>query len=350
MWEAASKLLIKAGERRRLKALIAAPRTSQKAVLRSRIILLASHGCSNNQIAKELETSRPTVIQWRQRFEQNGLDGLEDIPRPGRTPSLSESKVRQVVQATQFKKPKNATHWSTRSLAKELGISHTIVHRIWQECNLKPHRTETFKISQDPEFVEKVRDIVGLYLNPPDRALVLCLDEKTQIQALDRTQPLLPLRPGQVERATHDYVRHGTTSLFAAFDIASGKVIAECYQRHRHQEMLRFLQRIDHEVPDELDVHLVLDNYCTHKHRKVREWLSQRPRFHVHFTPTSASWLNQVELWFSILTRKRIRRGVFRSLKSLIAALREYAKANNKDPRPFTWTKTARQILKRTPL
>ena len=345
MWEPAAQLKITRGQRRELEALVNAPKSPQKMVLRGRIAVLAADGESNNQIARILGTSRPTVIHWRRQFEQDGIDGLIDATRPGRNKSLSDRKIQTIVEATQFKKPKHATHWSTRAMAEEFGVSHMVVQRIWRDYNLKPHRTGTFKMSQDPLFVQKVRDVVGLYLNPPDKALVLCVDEKTQIQALDRTQPLLPLRPGQIERQTHDYTRHGTTNLFAALDVASGKVITECYRRHRHQEMLRFLKRIDEEVDTQLDVHLVLDNYCTHKHAKVRAWLAKHPRFHIHFTPTSASWLNQVEIWFSVLTRKRIRRGTFTSTMSLTATLREYSRATNRNPQPFVWTKSAKQIL-----
>jgi transposase len=349
MWKPAEKILISPDEKHQLEKIVNAPQSTQKMVMRCRIILLAAEGYSNHRIAKTLQISRPPVIAWRNRFLEEGIYGLYDAPRPGRNPSLDTSLVQQIVQATQFEKPKDATQWSTRSMAKRFGVSHRTVQRIWQEYNLKPHRSETFKISQDPEFVEKVQDVVGLYLNPPDQALVLCVDEKTQIQALDRTQPLLPLRPGQVERRTHDYVRHGTTSLFAALDVAKGTVIADCYQRHRHQEFLDFLKKIDQQTDPTLDLHLVLDNYGTHKHSQIQAWLKKHPRFHFHFTPTGASWLNQVELWFGILTRKRIRRGVFTSLKSLTTALRDYVKTHNKKAIPFIWTKNAKQILKRSP-
>jgi transposase len=350
MWKPAEKIRLTRTQRGKLDAIVSAPSSVQKMVMRARIVLEASRGLSNNRIAQLLGTSRPTVIQWRNRFLEDGVEGLEDGTRPGRQKELSEKTIERIVEATQFKKPKHGTHWSTRSMAKEFGVSHMIVHRIWKDYNLKPHRTSTFKISQDPDFVAKTKDIVGLYLNPPDKSLVLCVDEKSQIQALDRTQPLLPLRPGQIERRTHDYVRHGTTSLFAALNVATGKVIAECHRRHRHQEFLGFLRRIDGETPPGLDIHLIIDNYCTHKHRKVRAWLKQHPRFHVHFTPTGSSWLNQVEIWFSILTRKRLKRGVFKSLKSLTAALREYVAAYNRQAKPFVWTKTSRQILKSAPL
>jgi transposase len=349
MWKPAETIVLTSQQKTQLKAIATAPGSTQKMAARARIALLASEGRSNNSIAKELNVSRPTVIHWRKRYLSGMIQGLSDAPREGRPKELTDNLIQAVVEATQFKKPNHATHWTTRTMAKEFGLSHMSVKRIWNAFNLKPHRTATFKISTDPKFVEKVRDVVGLYLNPPDKALVLCVDEKTQIQALDHSQPLLPLRPGQIERRTHDYVRHGTTSLFAALNVTDGSVIAQSEKRHRHTEFLAFLRKLDHETDPDLDVHLVLDNYCTHKHKNVREWLATHSRFHVHFTPTGASWLNQVEIWFNILTQKRLRRGVFKSLKSLTVALREYVYAYNKDPKPFVWTKSANQILAKSP-
>lgn len=328
-----------------LKKLVAARNTPQKMVMRAKIILMAADGISNSQIARNLGVSRPTVLRWRQGFQEKGMEGLNDDPRSGRRPALSPQQVKAVVEATLFKKPPHATHWTTRTLAKEFGICHTMIHRIWRSFNLKPHRSSTFKMSKDPKFIEKVKDIVGLYLNPPDKALVLCVDEKSQIQALERTQPLLPMRPGQVERRTWDYARHGTTTLFAALDVANGKVIATCKKRHRSEEFLSFLRLVNKETPSGVNLHLVVDNYCTHKTSKVREWLKKHPRFHLHLTPTSGSWLNMVEIWFGKLTNRRIRRGSFTSVKSLVASIREYIKANNENPVPFRWVKPADEIL-----
>lgn len=349
MWNPAEKIQLSSAQRRQLMKLVNAPKTPQKMVLRAKIILRASEGESNNRIAKDLVTSRPTVIHWRNRFLSDGISGLGDATRPGRNKSLPDSLIKKIVEATQFRKPKHGTHWSTRSMAKEFGVSHMIVQRIWKQFNLKPHLTGTFKISTDPQFVEKVRDVVGLYMNPPDKALVLCVDEKSQMQALDRSQPLLPLRQGKTEKRTHDYFRHGTTNLFAALDIKSGKIITQCFKRHRHQEFLRFLNKIKNEIDSDCDIHLVVDNYCTHKHKKVKAWLCSHPRFHVHFTPTGASWVNQVETWFSILTRKTLQRSVFKSLKSLTARVREYVIDYNENAKPFVWTKSASQILSSVP-
>jgi len=349
MWKPAEKIPLTSTQQRALLKLVNAPMTPQKMVLRANIVLKASKGVPNNRIAKDLNTTRSTVILWRNRFLADGISGLSDATRPGRNKSLPNSLIKKIVETTQFKKPKHGTHWSTRAMAKEFGVSHMIVQRIWKQFNLKPHLMGTFKISKDPQFVEKVQDIVGLYLNPPDKALVLCVDEKRQMQALDRSQPLLPLRQGKTEKRTHDYFRHGTTNLFAALDIQSSKVITQCFKRHRHQEFLRFLRKINNEIDSECEVHLVVENYCTHKHKKVRDWLSRHPRFHVHFTPTGASWVNQVETWFSILTRKTIQRGVFKSLKSLTAHVREYVRDYNETAKPFAWTKSASQILSSVP-
>lgn len=320
--------------------------TPHKVVLRAKIILMSSQGVANKAIAAELQTSVPTVALWRARFEAKGLAGLEkDAPRPGRLPEITKEKVDEVVQATLHSKPANATHWSARTMAKAQGISRMAVHRIWKRFQLKPHLTESFKLSNDKNFVEKLQDVVGLYLSPPEHALVLSVDEKSQIQALDRTQLLLPLGPGVPEKQTHDYKRHGTTTLFAALNIAAGTIISECMQRHRHQEFLRFLKRIDRETPKNLDLHLILDNYCTHKHTKVTQWLEQHPRFHLHFIPTSSSWLNLVERWFAEITEKRIRRGTFKSVGALIEAIQAYIADHNRNPHTFVWSAGVDKIL-----
>ena len=321
------------------------PKTAQALALRSRIILLAAQGGSNKSIALKLSTTPHTVGKWRKRFAILGNDGLLDEPRPGTSRKLSDKQVESVLARTLESQPEAATHWSTRDMAKACGLSQSSVSRIWRAFSLAPHRSETFKLSRDPLFIEKVRDIVGLYLDPPDRALVLCVDEKSQIQALDRTAPLLPMRPGQIERRTHDYARHGTTSLFAALDTKSGELIGQTQRRHRSVEFRNFLDTIEQNVPPELDVHLILDNYGTHKTQLIRDWLAKRPRFHLHFTPTSASWLNLVERWFAQLTDKQLRRGVHRSTKELETAIRSYIQNHNKNPKPFVWHKTADQIL-----
>jgi transposase len=312
--------------------------------MRSRIVLLAAAGQSNTAIAQRLATRPHTVGKWRKRFLQAGLDGLLDEPRPGTPRKLSDQQVESVLARTLESRPEAATHWSTRDMAKACGLSQS-TSRIWRAFSLAPHRSETFKLSRDPLFIEKVRDIVGLYLDPPDRALVLCVDEKSQIQALDRTAPLLPMRPGQLERRTHDYKRHGTTSLFAALDTHSGRIIGQTRQRHRSVEFRCFLDTIENNVPPELDVHLILDNYGTHKTQLIRNWMAKRPRFHLHFTPTSASWLNLVERWFAALTEKQLRRGVHRSTKELEDAIRNFIQHHNSDPKPFLWHKPADQIL-----
>jgi transposase len=317
-------------------------------VLRARIILMAAQGRQNKDIAASLGVSRPTVQLWRERFLALRLTGLEkDAPRPGRNPRIPLSKINAVVQATLHTTPRCATHWSTRTMAKEQGLSEASVRRIWKRYNLKPHLVETFKLSRDKHFVEKLTDVVGLYLNPPEHALVLCVDEKSQIQALDRTQPLLPLRPGVPARQTHDYKRNGTTTLFAALNMLDGKVIGQCMSRHRHQEYIRFLKKIDSETTPELDLHLIADNYGTHKHDRVNSWLSRHPRFHMHFTPTSTSWLNMVERWFGEITRKRIRRGTFRSVAALIKAIEEYVENNNQNPHIFVWTAPVKRIMEK---
>jgi transposase len=312
---------------------------------RAQIVLLAASGESNVAIAARMGMRRQTAARWRKRFIAKRCEGLLDEPRPGTPRTVRDKKVEEIVRRTLEDKPRDATHWSRSSMAQAAGVSGSTVGRIWRAFGLQPHRVDTFKLSKDPLFIEKVRDIVGLYLDPPDRAMVLCVDEKSQIQALDRTQPLLPMRPGQIERRTHDYVRHGTTSLFAALDVKTGKVIGECHRRHRAAEFLRFLGRVEESVPEELDVHLVLDNASTHKTPAVKRWLLRRPRFHVHFTPTSSSWINQVERFFAAITQKQIRRGVHRSTRALEDAIRLYLKTHNEDARPFVWTKSADQIL-----
>jgi transposase len=338
-------IVLTAAERRQLDSWATRPKTEQALALRGRIILAAADGGSNLGIAAKLGVRRLTVVKWRARFLADRLDGLRDARRSGAPRRISDEAVEKAVRKTLEERPKNATHWSTRSLAKATGISRASIHRIWHAFGLQPHRVETFKLSRDPNFTAKVRDIVGLYLNPPDRALVLCVDEKSQIQALDRTQPLLPMRMGQVERRTHDYVRHGTTSLFAALDIKTGAVIGKTFRRHRAAEFRKFLDAVEAAVPSDLDVHVILDNYGTHKTQLIKRWLLKRPRFHFHFTPTSASWLNLVERWFAHLTDKRIRRGTFSSTAQLESAIRAYVEANNEEPRPFVWSKTADAIL-----
>jgi transposase len=312
---------------------------------RARIILLAAEGMDNHQIAGEVGVGRIQVGRWRKRFAQSGLSGIEaDLPRSGRKPRINAGKlVRLTTQST----PEGATHWSTRRLAAKVGISDSSVLRIWRANGLKPHLVETFKVSRDPHFVEKLEDIVGLYLSPPEHALVLCCDEKSQVQALDRTQPGLPLKKGRAGTLTHDYKRHGTTTLFAALNTLDGSVIARCNNRHRHQEWLTFLRQIDRETPKDKALHLICDNYATHKHPTVRAWLAKHPRFHAHFTPTSASWLNMVERFFRDITTDRLRRGVFRSLPELISAIREYIAVHNQDPKPFVWTAKANDILQK---
>jgi len=332
-------------QREELQRWLRRPKTSQALAQRARIVLACLDETSDIAIAAELGTTRETVGKWRRRFVLRGCEGLLDEARPGAPRQVRDEDVERVLTLTLESIPQDATHWSTRSMARTCGLSQSAVSRIWRAFALQPHRTETFKLSSDPMFIEKVRDIVGLYLNPPERAVVLCVDEKSQIQALDRTQPLLPLRPGQAERRTHDYERHGTTSLFAALNTATGKVLGKCYSRHRSIEFKRFLNEIDRAVPADMSIHLVLDNYGTHKTALIHNWLVQRPRFHLHFTPTSASWLNLVERWFGLITQKQIRRGSFRSTRELEEAIRRYLETHNQDPKPFIWTKTADQIL-----
>jgi putative transposase len=326
----------------------AASRTLPHALVsRARLVLWSAEGRSNSEIAAQLKWSKATVGKWRQRFVERRIQGLYDELRPGRPRSLSDEKVASLLRRTLKTKPPAGTHWSVRQAAEANRISKSTVHRVFQTFAVQPHRSKTFKLSTDPFFVEKVRDIVGLYLNPPDHAIVLAVDEKSQIQALSRTQPVLPMGLGYVEGVTHDYVRHGTTTLFAALDIATGAVFTECRPRHRHQEFLGFLKRIDQAVPEDLDVHLIVDNYATHKHAKVRLWLAQRPRFHIHYTPTYASWLNQVERWFGLITQQAIRRGSFRSVRDLITRIQHFVEHYNRRCRPFTWTATADSIFQK---
>lgn len=338
-------LTVSPPERERLEAWSRRRKTEQALALRARIVLLCASGKTNTEVAGRLYVTKQTVGKWRRRFLADRLDGLLDEPRPGAPRRITDHDVERVVTTTLESTPRNATHWSTRSMAEHTGLSRSTIHRVWRAFGLQPHRTETFKLSSDPLLVDKVRDIVGLYLNPPDRALVLCVDEKSQIQALDRTQPMLPLSPGLPERRTHDYKRHGTTSLFAALDAKTGEVIGECHRRHRSVEFRKFLDTIDRTVPDDLDVHLILDNYSTHKTPAIHRWLLRHPRFHLHFTPTYGSWLNLVERWFGELTEKTIRRGTHRSTRELENAIDYYLAATNEHPKPFIWTKSADQIL-----
>ena len=342
-------LTVKPSDQEKLELLARRPKTAQRVAIRSKIVLRAAEGLANQEIARQLGVTGATVGKWRERYRVQGMEGLSDEPRPGTPRKITDSKVEEAVTQTLESLPAAATHWSTRSLAEKVGLSQSAVVRIWKIWNsfeLQPHRTETLNLSTDPHLVEKVRDIVGLYLNPPEHAIVLCVDEKSQVQALDRTQPILPLRPGLPEQRTNDYERHGTTSLFAALDVATGKVIGECHRRHRHQEFLKFLELVDSKLPpDEREVHLVLDNYGTHKAPKVIRWFARHPRYHLHFTPTSGSWVNQVERWFGEITEKRIRRGSFDSVRSLEKAIKEYVNHNNENPKPFSWTAEADVIL-----
>lgn len=338
-------LVLTDSEREVLESWVRRRTTAQALAMRARIVLECADGRLNMEVADRLGVARPTVGRWRKRFLEHRCDGLLDEPRSGRPRSVSDADVERVITLTLETKPKDATHWSTRSMSKRTGFSKSTISRIWKAFGLQPHRVETFKLSNDPLFVEKVRDIVGLYMDPPERAVVLCVDEKSQIQALDRTQPMLPMIPGQAERRTWDYVRHGTTTLFAALDTMTGRVIGSVHRRHRTTEFLKFLRKIDAQVPQHLDVHLIMDNYTTHKTEKVKRWLLRRPRFHVHFTPTYSSWINLVERWFSALTTKKLKRSAHRSVQRLERDLKEWIELHNQDPKPFTWTKTADEIL-----
>ncbi|MBF6558591.1 MAG: IS630 family transposase [Acidimicrobiales bacterium] len=340
------QITIPEADRIELERLARGRNTPQKVALRAKIVLLSSRGTPTGDIMQALDTTTPTITLWRNRYVAAGVAGVvKDAPRPGRKPRLSAATVAAVVELTLREKPPNATHWSTRSMAEVAGISDTSVQRIWKGHGLQPHRVETFKLSQDPRFVEKLQDVVGLYVDPPKKAMVFCVDEKSQIQALDRTQPGLPMKKGRAGTMTHDYKRHGTTTLFAALNVLTGDIIGECMPRHRHDEFLAFLKRVDRETPSDLDLHLIVDNYATHKHAAVERWLIRHPRFHLHFTPTSASWLNLVERFFGELTQKRIRRGVFRSVKELVAAIDQYLDQRNRDPKPFVWTASVQTIL-----
>ena len=332
-------------ERRELTALTRKHGAPQALAARARIVLAAAEGLDNKAIAAKVGICASTAGTWRNRFAERRLDGLYDEPRPGAPRSIGDEEIASTIRKTLETRPSGGTHWSLRTMAKEIGRAPSTVHRIWRAFGLQPHRVETFKLSSDPLFVEKVRDIVGLYLAPPERAVVLSVDEKSQVQALDRTQPLLPMRPGQAERRTHDYKRNGTTSLFAALDVKAGTVIGTCMPRHRASEFRKFLDEIERNVPSDLDVHIVMDNYGTHKTKLIRNWFAKRPRWHVHFTPTSASWINQVERFFALLTERALKRGVFRSVGDLEQAIKAYIDATNADPKPFRWTKTADDIL-----
>ncbi len=347
MWKSCDPLAMSPEQRRTLEAWVRARNTPQSVAVRAKIALLAADGLSNRRIAGEVGVSRPTVILWRERFVQGGPGALSEIA-PGRGRPLmtyGADRVRAITEATTQTKPQGATHWSTRTMARAQGVSKATVQRIWSAHGLQPHRTKRFKLSKDRHFTEKLTDVVGLYLSPPDKAIVLCVDEKSQIQALQRTQPGLPMKKGRCGTMTHDYKRHGTTTLFAALNVLDGRVIGECMAKHRHQEFLRFLRRLDREFPGETGLHLIVDNYGTHKQPKVQEWLSKRPRFTLHFTPTSSSWLNLVERWFRELTEKRVRRGNFESVPELVAAIEDYLAASNADPKPFVWHTSAQAIL-----
>ena len=346
MWRTAAPLVVSGEEERILNRLAQAPSTPQGIAKKCRIVLLAKEGIANHAIAKQLEISRPTVILWRNRFSKKGSAGLLTIEEGrGRKKEIQKEKIEEIINDTLHTTPPDATHWSTRTLAKKHKVSHDFIKKIWHANGLNPHLIETFKLSNDKYFIEKLRDVVGLYLNPPEHALIFSVDEKTQIQALDRTQLPLLLTRGHKQTVSHDYKRNGTTTLFAALNILKGEVIGTCVKKHRHQEFLPFLKKIDQSVPKELDIHCIVDNYSTHKHAEVKAWLEKYPRFHLHFIPTSSSWLNLVERWFREITTKRIRRGTFRSVPELIQAIEDYIKINNENPKPFVWTKTADEII-----
>jgi transposase len=344
----AIEVTIKESDRQELERWVSAHRTPQQVAQRCRVILAAAKGQQDKEIAQSMEINPKTVALWRQRFFKEGPDCLWEVAAGrGRKPQFSADKIEDIIQATLQSRPAGATQWSCRTMAEQQGVSKATISRIWQSHGLKPHRTKAFKLSRDPKFLEKLTDVVGLYLNPPDKALVLCVDEKSQIQALDRTQPGLPLKKGRCGTMTHDYKRHGTTTLFAAIEVAQGKVVGQCFARHRHQEFIKFLKRLDAEFPLEMKLHLVMDNYGTHKHPRVQSWLQKHPRFVPHFVPTSSSWLNLVERWFGELTGKRIRRGVFVSVDALVAAIEEYLVAWNTKPKPFIWTATVESIIEK---
>jgi len=340
-----AELVLSEEERSELTSLAARRNTTQALALRARIVLRCASGAENQRVAADLRIDKTTVGKWRRRFVERRIDGLRDEPRSGAPRTVADARIEAVIVRTLESQPPDATHWSSRGMARASGLSVSTVQRIWRAFGLQPHRLETFKLSTDPDFVAKVRDVVGLYVSPPAHAIVLCVDEKSQIQALDRSQPMLPMRPGQPARRSHDYKRHGTTSLFAALDIATGRVIGKCYGRHRAVEFRKFLDEIEAAVPTDLDVHLVIDNYATHKAPTVRNWLNRRPRWHVHLTPTSSSWLNQVERFFALLTERQIRRGIHRSVAALKSAITTFIERHNADPKPFRWTKSADDIL-----
>jgi putative transposase len=334
-------------EREELRSMAGSRSLPHGLVRRAKIVLLSDQGLTNKDIGAELGLSGAMVGQWRKRYVLQGVAGLYDEPRPGGPRSIEDDEIAALVRTALRGKPKNGTHWTCRGLAEHTGLSKSTVHRVWRAFGLQPHRQKHFQLSTDPFFVEKVRDIVGLYLNPPDKALVLCVDEKSQVQALERTQPMLPMGLGYVEGVTHNYLRHGTTTLFAALDVATGRVIAQCKKRHRHQEFLQFLRHLDASVPKHLDLHLIVDNYATHKHQRVRRWLAARPRYHIHYTPTYSSWLNQVEIWFNIITQQAIRRGSFRSVHDLVQRIDAFVTRYNPHARPFAWIATADSILQK---
>jgi len=340
-----AELILSEEERETLTRWARRPTSSQQLALRARIVLACADGATNTEVAAQLRVARPTVGKWRSRFVVDRLDGLVDQPRPGAPRTITDEQVERVVVDTLETTPRDATHWSRASMAAHSGLSRSTVGRIWKAFRLHPHRAETFKLSTDPLFIDKVRDVVGLYIDPPDRAIVLSVDEKSQVQALNRSAPVLPMMPGMPERATHDYVRHGVTSLFAALDVATGKVISSLHRRHRSTEFRKFLNKIDKQVPADLEVHLIADNYATHKTEIIQNWLAAHPRFHMHFVPTSSSWLNQVERWFAELTTKLLQRGVHTSVQTLEADIRNWIKTWNDNPHPFVWTKTADEIL-----
>src|SRR5579863_3042218 len=346
MFAPAAALSLQESQVHQLRSLARAGTTTQRVARRCRVILLAHEGTSNNAIAEQLGLSRPTVNATRAAFLRGGIEAIQKDPKRKRSRRVLNKELEQRILDTTLKtKPPEGTHWSVRGMAQRLGVSRMLVQRVWQRFDVQPHRVERFKLSNDPQFDEKVRDVVGLYLNPPDQALVLCVDEKSQIQALDRTRPILPLRPGLPERQTHDYKRYGTTTLFAALEVATGKVIGKCQRRHRSQEFLRFLEEVDEQLRTEQEIHLVMDNYGTHKTPKVKRWFARHPRYHLHFTPTSASWLNQVERFFAEITRRRIRRGTFNRVRELEQAIQDYLQHHNQNPKPFVWTATADAIL-----
>jgi len=338
---------LKEREREKLELIARRPRTSQRDAMRAKIVLRAADGMNNREIVTDLGVNKDTVGKWRTRYSVSGIQGLVDAPRPGPPRTVSDAKVEEIITRTLESVPEGRTHWSRRTMAKEADVSTDTVGRIWHAFGLKPHRVDTFKLSTDPMFVEKVVDVIGLYLDPPANAMVLCVDEKSQCQALERSQPVLPMTVGSCEKQTSDYQRHGTTSLFAALDTATGRVIGKCHRRHRHQEFLRFLAHLEKELPDDADIHVIMDNYATHKTPKVVRWFARRPRWHAHFTPTGGSWLNQIERWFGMITEQAIRRGSFTSVPALEKAIYEYIEVYQKNPRPFAWTATANSIFEK---